>query len=89
MPEITIVCAYCAVSATVAYAGTGRPPLYCSADCRTAARRWQRRADNEAHGGARAHRWRAAHPEGVAHQQEQRRQREAAWRALLDRARNG
>jgi hypothetical protein len=88
MREVTIVCDYCGESATVASAGTGRPPLFCSPTCRKAARQLQRQADAQAHGAARARRWRAAHPEGVAHQQEQRRQREQAWQDLLARVRD-
>jgi hypothetical protein len=87
MREITIVCDECGASAQVAYAGTGRLPLFCSAACRKAARRTQRQADADQHGAARARRWRAAHPEGVARQREQRQQREAAWRDLLARVR--
>ncbi len=89
MGAISIRCDYCGAAATVAYAGTGRPPLFCSAACRAAARRLQRQADAVQHGAARARRWRAAHPEGVARQREQRRQREAAWRALLARVGGG
>jgi hypothetical protein len=87
MREVTIVCDYCGESAMVTCADTGRPPLFCNADCRKAARQLQRQADAQAHGAARARRWRAAHPEGVARQQEQRRQRQQAWHDLLARVR--
>ncbi len=88
MRTITTVCDYCGEPAQVTYAGTGRPPLFCDAVCRAATRQAQRQADAEQHGAARARRWRAAHPEGVASQRVQRQQREAAWRALLARVRN-
>ena len=85
MGEITIVCDYCGESAAVAYTGTGRPPLFCSAQCRQWARQPQRQTDADQHGAARVRRWRAAHPEWVAGQRERRQQERAAWRALLAR----
>ena len=85
MGEITIVCDYCGAAAAVAYAGTGRPPLFCSAKCRQGARQLQRETDAEQHGAARVRRWRAAHPDWVADQRERRQQERAAWRAHLAR----